>query len=84
MLTENEKQEIIGFVDENLEGESICDESDDSMVVFTFENDRNNQCLIGTETVMDLLKRGFFLLYAGNNDENKFEICISDANTFRG
>lgn len=83
MLTENDKQEIIGYVNDSLDGESICDESDDSMVVFTFENNPDNQCMIGTETVLELLKRGFFVLYAGSNDDGKFEMCICDAERYR-
>ncbi len=53
------------------------------MMVFAFEYDEDNQALIGTEHILDLLKIGFFVIYAGLNDEGKFEVAISDANMFR-
>tara|TARA_R100000008_G_scaffold61623_1_gene38955 strand:- start:797 stop:1051 length:255 start_codon:yes stop_codon:yes gene_type:complete len=83
MLNEQEKHEIITYVGDNIDGESTVNETDDDMMVFAFEYDEDNQALIGTEHILDLLKIGFFVIYAGMNDEGKFEIAISDANMFR-
>lgn len=83
MLNSQEKHEIITYVNDNLDGESTVNESDSDMIVFAFENDERNQALIGTEHILDLLKIGFFVIYAGLNDEGKFEVAISDANMFR-
>ena len=83
MLNSQEKHEIITYVNDNLDGESTVNELDSDMIVFAFENDERNQALIGTEHILDLLKIGFFVIYAGLNDEGKFEVAISDANMFR-
>ncbi len=83
MLNEQEKHEIITYVGDNIDGESTVNETDDDMLVFAFEYDDDNQALIGTEHILDLLKIGFFVIYAGLNDEGKFEVAISDANMFR-
>ena len=54
-----------------------------SRVVFTFENNPDNQCLIGTETVLDLLKIGYYVLFAGFDDYGKFQIAIGDSKAFK-
>ncbi len=83
MLNDQDKHEIIKFVNDNLEGESTCDDSDDEMVVFTFENNPENQCLIGTETILDLLKIGYYVLFAGLDDYGKFQLAVSDSRSFK-
>ncbi len=83
MLNQQEKHEIITYVNDNIEGESTVNETDEDMIVFAFEYDEENQALIGTEHILDLLKIGFFVIYSGLNDEGKFEVAISDANMFR-
>lgn len=83
MLSVQEKHEIINYVNDNIEGESTCNDSDNDMVVFTYTSDSENQALIGTDHILDLLKIGFFVIYAGLNDEGNFEIAISDAVMYR-
>ncbi len=82
-MNDTDKHQIINYVYENLEGESTCDDSDECMLVFTFTHDPENQCLIGTDNILELLKMGFFVLYAGNNDSGNFEIAICDCETYR-
>ena len=64
-LSDNDKQEIIQYVNDNLDGESTCDDSGDDMVIFTFDRDQDEQPLVGTETILELLKQGFYVLFAG-------------------
>jgi|TARA_B110000495_G_scaffold101526_1_gene87706 hypothetical protein len=83
VLSDNDKQEIIDYVNDNLDGESTCDDEDNDMVIFTFDRDQDEQPLVGTETILELLKRGFFVLYAGLNDDGDMQISISDGDRYR-
>ena len=58
VLSDNDKQEIIEYVNDNIDGESTCDDEDDDMIIFTYDKDQDDQPLVGTETVLELLKRG--------------------------
>lgn len=80
-LSNYEKTEIIEYVKSNWDGESVCDDELDDMVVFTF--DRKEEFSFGTESVLELLQRGFFILYAVINDEGNFEIAISNGEEFK-
>ena len=82
-LSDNDKQEIIQYVNDNLDGESTCDDSGDDMVIFTFDRDQDEQPLVGTETILELLKQGFFVLYAGLNDDGDMRVSISDGDAYR-
>ena len=82
-LSDNDKQEIIQYVNDNLDGESTCDDEGDDMVIFTFDRDQDEQPLIGTETVLELLKHGLFVLYAGLNDDGDMQVSISDGDAYR-
>jgi|TARA_R110002124_G_scaffold248697_1_gene413812 hypothetical protein len=82
-LSDNDKQEIIQYVNDNLDGESTCDDSGDDMVIFTFDRDQDEQPLVGTETILELLKQGFFVLYAGLNDDGDMQVSISDGDAYR-
>jgi|TARA_R110002124_G_scaffold249203_1_gene414351 hypothetical protein len=82
-LSDNDKQEIIEYVNDNLDGESTCDDSGDDMVIFTFDRDQDEQPLVGTESILELLKRGFFVLYAGLNDDGDMQVSISDGDAYR-
>ena len=82
-LSDNDKQEIIQYVNDNLDGESTCDDEGDDMIIFTFDRDQDEQPLVGTETILELLKRGFFVLYAGLNDDGDMQISISDGDRYR-
>ena len=82
-LSDNDKQEIIQYVNDNLDGESTCDDSGDDMVIFTFDRDQDEQPLVGTESILELLKRGFFVLYAGLNDDGDMQVSISDGDAYR-
>ena len=82
-LSDNDKQEIIQYVNDNLDGESTCDDSGDDMVIFTFNRDQDEQPLVGTETILELLKQGFFVLYAGLNDDGDMQVSISDGDAYR-
>jgi len=82
-LSDNDKQEIIEYVNDNLDGESTCDDEGSDMVIFTFDRDQDEQPLVGTETILELLKRGFFVLYAGLNDDGDMQISISDGDRYR-
>tara|TARA_B110000090_G_scaffold112860_1_gene125972 strand:- start:219 stop:476 length:258 start_codon:yes stop_codon:yes gene_type:complete len=82
-LSDNDKQEIIQYVNDNLDGESTCDDSGDDMVIFTFDRDQDEQPLVGTETILELLKQGFFVLYAGLNDDGNMQVSISDGDAYR-
>jgi len=82
-LSDNDKQEIIQYVNDNLDGESTCDDEGSDMVIFTFDRDQDEQPLVGTETILELLKRGFFVLYAGLNDDGDMQISISDGDRYR-
>jgi hypothetical protein len=83
VLSDNDKQEIIEYVNDNIDGESTCDDEDDDMVIFTFDKDQDDQPLIGTESVLELLKRGFFVLYSGLNEDGDMQISISDGDRYR-
>jgi|TARA_R110002110_G_scaffold200770_1_gene411513 hypothetical protein len=83
VLSDNDKQEIIEYVNDNIDGESTCDDEDDDMIIFTYDKDQDDQPLVGTETVLELLKRGFFVLYAGLNDDGDMQISISDGDRYR-
>lgn len=83
VLSDNDKQEIIEYVNDNLDGESTCDDEDNDMIIFTFDRDQDDQPLVGTETILELLKRGFFVLYAGLNDDGDMQISISDGDRYR-
>tara|TARA_R110002020_G_scaffold201501_1_gene404166 strand:- start:1350 stop:1607 length:258 start_codon:yes stop_codon:yes gene_type:complete len=83
VLSDNDKQEIIEYVNDNIDGESTCDDEDDDMVIFTFDRDQDDQPLIGTESVLELLKRGFFVLYSGLNEDGDMQISISDGDRYR-
>ena len=83
VLSDNDKQEIIEYVNDNLDGESTCDDEDNDMIIFTFDRDQDEQPLVGTETMLELLKRGFFILYAGLNDDGDMQISISDGDRYR-
>ena len=83
VLSDNDKQEIIEYVNDNIDGESTCDDEDDDMVIFTFDRDQDDQPLIGTETILELLKRGFFVLYSGLNEDGDMQISISDGDRYR-
>ena len=83
VLSDNDKQEIIEYVNDNIDGESTCDDEDDAMVIFTFDKDQDDQPLIGTESVLELLKRGFFVLYSGLNEDGDMQISISDGDRYR-
>ena len=76
-LTESEKGEIIDYVKDNLEGESTCDDEDDQMLVFTFDKGED-QPSIGTDTILELLKRGLFVLYSLINENGKLEVSITN------
>ncbi len=76
-LTESEKGEIIDYVKDNLEGESTCDDEDDHMLVFTFDKGED-QPSIGTDTILELLKRGLFVLYSLINENGKLEVSITN------
>ena len=80
VLSDNDKQEIIEYVNDNIDGESTCDDEDDDMIIFTYDKDQDDQPLVGTETVLELLKRGFFVLYAGLNDDWDIQISKSNGN----
>ena len=77
MLSENEKAEIVDYVNNNVEGESTCDDEYPEMLVFTF-NKGGDQPEVSTDMVLDLLKRGLFLLYSLINDDGKLEIAITN------
>lgn len=83
VLSDNDKQEIIEYVNDNLDGESTCDDEDNDMVIFTFDRDQEDQPLVGTETILELLKRGFFVLYSGLNEDGDMQISISDGDRYR-
>ena len=83
VLSDNDKQEIIDYVNDNLDGESTCDDEDNDMVIFTFDRDQDEQPLVGTETILELLKQGFFVLYAGLNDDGDMQVSISDGDAYR-
>lgn len=83
VLSENDKQEIIEYVNDNIDGESTCDDEENDMIIFTFDKENEDQPLIGTETVLELLKRGFFLLYSGLNDDGDMQLAISDGDRYR-
>ena len=83
VLSDNDKQEIIEYVNDNLDGESTCDDEDDDMIIFTYDKDQEDQPLVGTETVLELLKRGFFVLYSGLNNDGDMQISISDGDSYR-
>jgi len=83
VLSDNDKQEIIEYVNDNIDGESTCDDEDDDMIIFTFDRDQDDQPLVGTETVLELLKRGFFVLYSGLNNDGDMQISISDGDRYR-
>jgi hypothetical protein len=83
VLSDNDKQEIIEYVNDNLDGESTCDDEYNDMIIFTFDRDQEDQPLLGTETILELLKRGFFVLYAGLNDDGDMQISISDGDRYR-
>lgn len=76
-LTDNEKGEIITYVKETFEGNSTCDDEDNEMVVFTFDKGEDQPSL-GTESTLELLKRGYFILYALVNEDGKFELSITN------
>ena len=82
-LSDNDKQEIIQYVNDNLDGESTCDDEGDDMIIFTFDRDQDEQPLVGTETILELLKQGFFVLYAGLNDDGNMQVSISDGDAYR-
>jgi hypothetical protein len=82
-LSDNDKQEIIQYVNDNLDGESTCDDEGDDMIIFTFDRDQDEQPLVGTESILELLKRGFFVLYAGLNDDGDMQVSISDGDAYR-
>jgi hypothetical protein len=77
VLSENEKAEIVDYVNNNVEGESTCDDEYPEMLVFTF-NKGGDQPEVSTDMVLDLLKRGLFLLYSLINDDGKLEIAITN------
>jgi|FLOH01.1.fsa_nt_gi hypothetical protein len=81
-LTDTEKGEIISYINDSFDGESICDDGDEDIVVFTFDA-QGEQPRIGTDTVLELLKRGFFLLYGIINDDRKFEMAITNGEGYR-
>jgi hypothetical protein len=83
VLSDNDKQEIIEYVNDNIDGESTCDDEDDDMIIFTYDKDQEDQPLVGTETVLELLKRGFFVLYSGLNNDGDMQISISDGDRYR-
>ena len=76
-----EKSEIIDYVNDNLEGNSVCDDEGSEHVVFTF--DRKEDITVGTSNVLELLKRGFFILYVTINDEGNFEMAITNGEGYR-
>ena len=82
-LSDKDKQEIIQYVNDNLDGESTCDDEGDDMIIFTFDRDQDEQPLVGTESILELLKHGFFVLYAGLNDDGDMQISISDGDAYR-
>jgi|TARA_R110000782_G_scaffold62242_1_gene128023 hypothetical protein len=82
-LSDNDKQEIIQYVNDNLDGESTCDDEGDDMIIFTFDREQDEQPLVGTETILELLKQGFFVLYAGLNDDGDMQVSISDGDAYR-
>ena len=57
VLSDNDKQEIIEYVNDNIDGESTCDDEDDDMIIFTYDKDQDDQPLVGTETVLELIKK---------------------------
>jgi hypothetical protein len=83
VLSDNDKQEIIEYVNDNIDGESTCDDEDDDMIIFTYDKDQDDQPLVGTETILELLKRGFFVLYSGLNEDGDMQISISDGDRYR-
>ena len=83
VLSDNDKQEIIEYVNDNIDGESTCDDEDDDMIIFTYDKDQEDQPLVGTETILELLKRGFFVLYSGLNNDGDMQISISDGDRYR-
>lgn len=76
-LSENEKAEIVDYVNENLEGESTCDDEYPEMLVFTFDKG-GDQPEVSTNVVLELLKRGLFVLYSLINENGKLEIAITN------
>ena len=54
-LSDNDKQEIIQYVNDNLDGESTCDDEGDDMIIFTFDREQDEQPLVGTETILEIL-----------------------------
>jgi hypothetical protein len=76
-LSENEKGEIIDYVKDNVEGESTCDDEYPEMLVFTFDKG-GDQPEVSTDMILDLLKRGLFVLYSVINDNGKLEIAITN------
>ena len=64
-------------------GSPTCDDEDDDMIIFTYDKDQDDQPLVGTETVLELLKRGFFVLYSGLNNDGDMQISISDGDRYR-
>jgi hypothetical protein len=77
VLSENEKAEIVEYVKDNLEGESTCDDEYPEMLTFTFDKGED-QPSIGTDTILELLKRGLFVLYSLINENGKLEISITN------
>jgi hypothetical protein len=76
-LSENEKAEIVDYVNDNLEGESTCDDEYPEMLVFTFDKG-DEQPEVSTDVVLDLLHKGLFILYSLINDDGKLEIAITN------
>jgi len=81
-LSNDERQDIIKYVNDSMEGDSTCDDEDKNMVVFTFDPQMDSPS-IGTDTTLELLKRGFFILYALLNEERKFELAITNGEGYR-
>ncbi len=77
VLSENEKAEIVDYVNENVEGESTCDDEFPDMMVFTF-NKGGDQPEVSTDMILDLLHKGLFVLYSVINGDGKLEISITN------
>lgn len=81
-LSDSEKLEIIGFVNDTFEGNSTVDEDDTEFIVFTFDKGEI-QPSIGTDSILELLKRGYFVLYSTLNEEGHMEIAITNGDGFK-
>lgn len=84
-LKDFDKQWLANFVNDRIKCNSICSENDDIMI-FKFNRSKDgeiNDPLIDTEIILDLLKMGYYVPWAGipiqiykNEESCDFEIAI--------